>query len=87
VTKADRDAAAMLAERLGVPDITGPRNQEKLAKHFARHRIVAQADLKAALEGLINATNPSLTHPRGLSVGEAEQEARDAIARTTGQQP
>ena len=41
VTQMDQDAAWQLAERLGVPDITGPRNQEEIAEHFARHREAA----------------------------------------------
>lgn len=37
----DRDAAVRLAYVLGVPDVTGPRNQEIIAEAFARHREAA----------------------------------------------
>ncbi|WP_146049681.1 hypothetical protein [Novosphingobium sp. HII-3] len=35
----DRHAAAQAGYDLGVPDITGPRAQELLARRFAAHRL------------------------------------------------
>jgi hypothetical protein len=41
VTMADRHAAAQLAWACGVPDIKGPRQQQEIAEHFAKHRLAA----------------------------------------------
>lgn len=38
-TMEDRDRAARAAFALGVPDISGPRAQEILARQLARHRL------------------------------------------------
>jgi hypothetical protein len=55
VTLIDRDAAAGLGFRLGVPDITGPRNQQEIAEHFARHRTAAEAASAATVAELVEA--------------------------------
>lgn len=41
VTQADREATHKLVERLGMINLTGPRNQEEIAEHSARHRLVS----------------------------------------------
>ena len=55
VTLLDRDAASALGARLGVPDITGPRNQEEIAEAFARHRLATEAEFAAREAALVEA--------------------------------
>lgn len=91
VTQADRDAATALGQLLGVPDITGPRNQDAIAKAFARHRLTPLPTRDAAIE---EAAKVPLIVAREMACLGAREDVRaqfkcemDALVRTAEASP